>query len=101
VADGRELPGGVEIAASVLEAVEGADAAVIVTEWDELRGLAREEVRQAMANPLIVDGRNFLEPAEVRAAGFAYEGIGRPLPSSPAPAKPGDPDVDRELTRRP
>jgi UDPglucose 6-dehydrogenase len=101
VADGRELPGGVEIAASVLEAVEGADAAVIVTEWDELRGLAREEVRQAMANPLIVDGRNFLEPAEVRAAGFAYEGIGRPLPSSSAPAKTGDPDVDRELTRRP
>jgi UDPglucose 6-dehydrogenase len=54
---------------------------VIVTEWDELRGLASEEVRQAMANPLIVDGRNLLDPAETRSAGFVYEGIGRP--SSP------------------
>jgi UDPglucose 6-dehydrogenase len=63
---------------SVLEAVEGADAAVIVTEWDELRGLASKEVRDAMARPLIIDGRNLLDPAEARGAGFAYEGIGRP-----------------------
>jgi UDPglucose 6-dehydrogenase len=62
---------------SVLEAVEAADAAVIVTEWDELRGLASKEVREAMARPLIIDGRNLLDPEETRAAGFAYEGIGR------------------------
>jgi UDPglucose 6-dehydrogenase len=78
VASGEALPGGVEIAGSVLEAVQDADAAVIVTEWDELRGIARDEVREAMANPLIVDGRNLLDPAQVRAAGFAYEAIGRP-----------------------
>ena len=81
VADGGTLPRGVDIAGSVLDAVRDADAAVIVTEWDELRGLASEEVRQAMANPLIVDGRNLLDPAETRRAGFVYEGIGRP--SSP------------------
>jgi UDPglucose 6-dehydrogenase len=79
VADGRALPRGVEVVPSVLEAVAGADAAVIVTEWAELRDLAREEVRVAMANPLIVDGRNLLDPELVRAAGFAYEGIGRPI----------------------
>jgi UDPglucose 6-dehydrogenase len=62
----------------VLDAVRGADAAVIVTEWPELAELARGEIRDAMANPLIVDGRNLLEPAQVRAAGFAYEGVGRP-----------------------
>src|SRR5579884_1001808 len=78
VADGRMLPGGVELAPTVLDAVRGADAAVIVTEWAELRDLARDEVRAAMANPLIVDGRNLLDPAAVRAAGFVYEGIGRP-----------------------
>jgi UDPglucose 6-dehydrogenase len=50
---------------------------VIVTEWDELKGLASEEVRDAMARPLIIDGRNLLDPAAVRAAGFAYEGVGR------------------------
>ena len=78
VADGAALPPGVEIADSVLDAVRGADAAVIVTEWAELRDLARDEVRDAMANPLIVDGRNLLDPAATRAAGFAYDGIGRP-----------------------
>jgi UDPglucose 6-dehydrogenase len=77
VADGRALPRGVELAPTVLEAVRDADAAVIVTEWAELRDLAHEEVRAAMANALIVDGRNLLEPAEARAAGFVYEGIGR------------------------
>ena len=79
VADGRTLPEGVEVVQSVLEAVRGADAAVIVTEWDELRELASDEVRAAMANPLIVDGRNLLDPEQTRRAGFAYEGIGRPV----------------------
>ena len=78
VADIAALPRGVEHAASVLEAVAGADAAVIVTEWDELKGLATIETREAMANPLIIDGRNLLDPEETRRAGFAYEGIGRP-----------------------
>ena len=50
---------------------------VIVTEWPELAGIATEEVRLAMRHPLIIDGRNLLDPARVRAAGFAYEGIGR------------------------
>jgi UDPglucose 6-dehydrogenase len=77
---------GVETHETVLDAVRGADAAVIVTEWDELRDLASPEVRQAMRNPLIVDGRNLLDPAAVREAGFAYEGIGRP--SSPFSALP-------------
>src|SRR5204863_9730042 len=61
---------GVTVCASIVEAVEGADAAVIVTEWPELRSVASDEVRQAMRNPLIVDGRNLLDPAAVRAAGF-------------------------------
>jgi UDPglucose 6-dehydrogenase len=92
VADATKLPTGVEMSATVADAVRGADAAVIVTEWDELRGIASEETRIAMANPLIVDGRNLLDPEETRAAGFAYEGIGRPvspsdvLPQAPEPA---------------
>src|SRR5258708_1480534 len=78
VADGTKLPKGVDVVGSVADAVRGADAAVIVTEWDELKGLATEEIRASMANPLIVDGRNLLDPEETRRAGFAYEGIGRP-----------------------
>ena len=42
------------------------------------KGLASEATRSAMANPLIIDGRNLLDPEETRRAGFAYEGIGRP-----------------------
>jgi UDPglucose 6-dehydrogenase len=86
IADARERLQGATQCDSVLEAVTGADAAVIVTEWDELRGLGSEEVRQAMARPLIIDGRNLLDPYETRRAGFAYEGIGRP--SSPFEAVP-------------
>jgi UDPglucose 6-dehydrogenase len=69
---------GVVMEKSLLDAVRDADAAVIVTEWPELEGLASEEVREAMRTPLIVDGRNLLDPETVRAAGFDYEGIGRP-----------------------
>ncbi|MDX6425723.1 MAG: UDPglucose 6-dehydrogenase, partial [Gaiellaceae bacterium] len=93
VADGSKLPKGVEVVGSIADAVRGADAAVIVTEWDELRGLATEEIRTSMANPLIVDGRNLLDPEETRRAGFAYEGIGRPtspsdvLPQAPQPRR--------------
>jgi UDPglucose 6-dehydrogenase len=77
VAKPGELLKGAVLCDSVLDAVTGADAAVIVTEWDELRSLAAPEVREAMARPLIIDGRNLLDPADARAAGFAYEGIGR------------------------
>jgi UDPglucose 6-dehydrogenase len=75
------LPG-VQLCEDLLDAVTGADAAVVVTEWDELKGFVSPEARSAMRTPLVVDGRNFLDPAAVRRAGFAYEGIGRP--SAPA-----------------
>ena len=86
VARPGELMKGALLSETVLDAVRGADAAVIVTEWDELRELATAETREAMARPLIIDGRNLLDPAETRRAGFAYEGIGRP--SSPFEALP-------------
>jgi len=79
---------------SVLEAVQGADAAVIVTEWEELRGLARDEVRKAMRNPLIVDGRNLLDREQVRAAGFVYECIGRPGEAISEPPEVENPDSE-------
>ena len=84
--DARPLLPGVQLCEDLLEAVSGADAAVIVTEWNDLKALPRPEVRAAMKSPLIVDGRNFLDPETVRRAGFAYEGIGRP--SSPVEGLP-------------
>jgi UDPglucose 6-dehydrogenase len=77
VADASRLLQGVTFFDSVIDAVTGADAAVIVTERDELRSLAWDEVRQAMRTPVLVDGRNLLDPEAARAVGFTYEGIGR------------------------
>jgi UDPglucose 6-dehydrogenase len=82
VADASQVLTGVVLTDSVLEAVQGADAAVIVTEWPVLRSLANAETRAAMRTPLIVDGRNLLDPDAAREAGFEYEGIGRGATSS-------------------
>jgi len=73
----RPLMPGVAMAASAYAAVEGADAVVIVTEWDAFRALDLERVRVLARAPVLVDLRNIYEPAEVRAAGFAYSSIGR------------------------
>jgi UDPglucose 6-dehydrogenase len=79
VATGRagEMLASVEMADSAMAALEGADAAVLVTEWDEFRELDWKAVAATMAHPLIVDGRNYLDPATLAGAGFEYEGIGR------------------------
>ena len=78
-AEGAEhMLGGATISASALDALDGADAAVLVTEWPEFAELDwAGEVKQRMANPLVVDGRNFLDREALREAGFTYEGIGR------------------------
>jgi UDPglucose 6-dehydrogenase len=73
----RELLPSVEFADSAAEALRGADAAILVTEWSEFRELDWAAVAGEMANPVLIDGRNFLDPEAIRAAGFAYEGIGR------------------------
>jgi UDPglucose 6-dehydrogenase len=78
----RELLPSVDFAASAEEALAGADAVVLVTEWPEFAELDWADLAQRMANPLIIDGRNFLEPAVLRDAGFTYEGIGRPDPAA-------------------
>ncbi len=71
------LPG-VEMAGSALDALDGADAAVLVTEWPEFAGLDWAEVASRMKTPLLIDGRNYLDEAALTAAGITYEGIGRP-----------------------
>jgi UDPglucose 6-dehydrogenase len=73
-----ELLGGARICGSALEAVDGADAVVLVTEWPEFRELDwGGEVKQRLTTPLVVDGRNFLDRELLTRAGFTYEGVGR------------------------
>ena len=71
-----ELLGSVEMAGSALEALDGADAAVLVTEWGEFAELDWNDVAARMSRAFVVDGRNFLDPEALLAAGFEYEGIG-------------------------
>jgi UDPglucose 6-dehydrogenase len=78
----RGLLEDVEFRDSAMEALEGADAAVLVTEWPEFAELDWAEAAGRMARPLLVDGRNFLDPALLRSAGFEYEGIGRAIEST-------------------
>ena len=74
----HELLPSVELCDSAEQAVDGADAAILVTEWPEFAELDWASLAERMANPLLIDGRNFLDPQKLRAAGFTYEGIGRP-----------------------
>jgi UDPglucose 6-dehydrogenase len=76
-AEARVLMPGVEFAEGALDALAGADAVVLVTEWPEFRELDWTAVAERMPGRLVVDGRNALDRAAIVAAGFAYEGIGR------------------------
>jgi UDPglucose 6-dehydrogenase len=73
----RDLLGGARVCESATDALDGADAAVLVTEWPEFRDLDWDAVRETMRRPLVVDGRNFLDGDLLRKAGFTYEGVGR------------------------
>jgi UDPglucose 6-dehydrogenase len=99
VADATGLLKGFVRCETPLEAVAGADAAVVVTEWPELGELDLVAVRNAMRTPLLVDGRNFLDLDAAQAAGLVYEGIGRASQSSfaalPETSEPTAPDLQR------
>src|SRR3954467_10341802 len=75
--EARKLMPNLEFADNALSAVGGADAVVLVTEWDEFKKLDFGAVAGAMSGKLVIDGRNALDPATVVAAGLTYEGIGR------------------------
>ena len=66
-----------DYAATATEALEGADACVLVTEWDEFLGLDWSQVKGIMASPIIIDGRNALDGPELEKLGFVYEGVGK------------------------
>ena len=76
-AEARNLMPGLDYSESALDAVEGADAVVLVTEWDEFKDLDWAEVAKRMSGKLVLDGRNALDADAIRSAGLAYEGVGR------------------------
>jgi UDPglucose 6-dehydrogenase len=75
--EAKKMLNGVEFASNPYECVQGADAVVIITEWDQFRALDLDRVKKALKTPIIVDLRNIYTPEEVRGEGFRYESIGR------------------------
>lgn len=71
------LPDGVVYCDDIYETLDGADALVLLTEWNAYRGLDLDEVKNRMADRVFVDLRNVYEPEEMRAAGFSYTCVGR------------------------
>jgi UDPglucose 6-dehydrogenase len=69
-----------ELVQSAEGALDGADALVIVTEWQEFRSPDFDDIRDRLRHPVIFDGRNIYEPALVRSFGLKYHGIGRGEP---------------------
>ncbi|NDE91357.1 MAG: UDP-glucose 6-dehydrogenase, partial [Alphaproteobacteria bacterium] len=59
------------------DALGGADAAVVLTEWNEFRGLQPESIAQSLKGKVLVDLRNIYKPADMRAAGLTYVSVGR------------------------
>ena len=72
-----EKPPQITYTQSLYEAVEEANALLLVTEWDEFKEMDLQKVKKAMDNPIIIDGRNVFEPSKLRELGFEYYSIGR------------------------
>ncbi len=71
------LPG-VALCDDAYDTMDGADALVLITEWNQFRALDLDRVKSLLAQPLIIDLRNIYKPEEMRAAGFVYHSVGRP-----------------------
>jgi UDPglucose 6-dehydrogenase len=78
MAHAKPLFPGLESADSAMAVAEGADALVIVTEWDEFRALDLGRLAERMKGKVLVDLRNVYDRDEARRAGLEYYGIGRP-----------------------
>ena len=76
----KVLPAGITYCGDIYETLEGADALVLLTEWNAYRGLDLERLRSLMRGNVFVDLRNVYDPRRLREAGFVYESVGRPAP---------------------
>jgi UDPglucose 6-dehydrogenase len=73
----RRLDGRIEFAENGYDAIDGADALVVVTDWNEYRHPDFARIRRLLRSPVVVDGRNLYDARKMRALGFAYDSIGR------------------------
>ena len=73
---GRDLPG-LTLCRDSYAAADGSDALLVLTPWNEFKHLDMARILRSMKQPILIDGRNLYDPAELRALGFKYRGVGR------------------------
>jgi UDPglucose 6-dehydrogenase len=73
----RQILSGVIFCKDAYEVAQGCDALLIVTEWNEFKHLDMGWIKQAMRQPILIDGRNIYDPETMKALGFVYRGVGR------------------------
>lgn len=83
------------------EVAKGADALVIVTEWNEFKSLNMTQIRETMHRPVLVDGRNIYEASEMNRIGFIYRGMGRGTSPAPTVLPAGDVSGDPQEAQQP
>jgi UDPglucose 6-dehydrogenase len=84
---------GIQYTNTPYEAVEGAAAVVVMTEWDVFRNLDLARVRELMTRPVVIDCRNVYSPDELVGLGFSYAGMGRSPQAGESRARQGTPDA--------
>jgi UDPglucose 6-dehydrogenase len=67
----------VTFASGPYDCVQGADAVVMITEWDQFRALDFDRIKDALKAPVVIDLRNIYRPEDIRAKGFTYVSVGR------------------------
>lgn len=72
----------IEYAEDAYQVAQGADAVLLITEWNEFRDLNMAQVKASMHTPILFDGRNIYDPARMKSLGFHYQGVGRSVPPS-------------------
>ena len=88
--EAKKLLDGVIWCESAYDAIEGAEALVILTEWNEFRLLDLERCKALLTRPLMIDLRNIYDPDEMAAAGFEYNCLGRPKSTTSAARMEGN-----------
>jgi UDPglucose 6-dehydrogenase len=78
IEEARKLMPDIDYCGDAYETMEGADALVLITEWNEFRALDLDRVKSLLRQPVVIDLRNIYQPDEMIAAGLSYHSIGRP-----------------------
>jgi UDPglucose 6-dehydrogenase len=89
------LKSSTEFVSAAYEAASGADALLILTEWEEFGALDLDRLHKQMKYPIVIDGRNLYDPDDMAARGFTYYSVGRMAGTPAVPTSPAAPPLSK------